>query len=212
MKLIKTLVEITSQGVRDRIHPEGEMYEDFMKVLMLWNRSGKINFDILDMIGEDYTYQNFYRIEYWRHFGIKKLKELNDDIKGTIVEIKDKEVFFHFDIRFKVNGFELKEYDNFLDNDLMLSFDILEGSFVQIPKLFDDDKLDLIKVIGRGDREFNDKYSELMLGSTYEILMTRLKRQIMEKYVEPFELELLTGIYPRVLILPSHYSERSKGN
>ena len=44
MKLIKTLVEITSQGVRDRIHPEGEMYEDFMKVLMLWNRSGKINF------------------------------------------------------------------------------------------------------------------------------------------------------------------------
>jgi len=212
MKLIKTLLEITSQGVRDRIHPEGEMYEDFMKVLRLWNSSGKINFDILDMIGEDYTYQNFYKIEYWRHFGIKKLKELNDDIKGTIVEIKDKEVFFHFDVRFKVNGFELKEYDNFLDNDLMLSFDIQEGSYVQIPKLFDDDKLDLIKVIGRGDSEFNEKYSKLMDDSTWQILMTRLTRQIMEKYVEPFELELMTGIYPRVLILSSHYLERSKGN
>ncbi len=214
MKLINTLVEITGQGVRDRINPEGKKHEDFMKVLRLWNQAGKINHYVLELLREE-DYLKFYIQEYWKLFGKKKLEDLNNDIKGNIVELRNKEPFqlFQIFVRLKINGFEVKEYDNFHNNDLDLSYDILDGSYLEVPKLFGGDKLDLIKVIGRGDEEFNDKYARVMMNeNTYDIIMTRLRLTILNEYVNPLELHLLTGIWPLVLIRQHNYRDRSKGN
>ena len=146
MKLIQTLVEITRSGIMNRISPDGERYEEFIKVLKLWNKMGGIDLKILDYIGdEDYHY--VYVDEYWRIYGRKKLEELNKDIEGTIVELENKEAIYEYFVRLRVDGFkeESPREDGIQTNDIYLSFEILDGSYLKIPGIYGDEKLDLIK-------------------------------------------------------------------
>jgi hypothetical protein len=214
MKLIQTLVEITRSGIMSRINPNGERYEEFTKVLKLWNKMGGIDLKILDYIGDE-DYHHVYVDEYWRIHGKKKLEELNKDIEGTIVELENKEAIYEYFIRLRVDGFKevAPREDGIQTNDVYLSFEILEGSYLKIPGMYGDEKLDLIKVIGMGDRKFNKEHERFMKNhNAWSIMLTRLRLTIFNQYIVPFDLYTLTGADTMMELDPQDYVLKSEKN
>jgi hypothetical protein len=214
MKLIQTLVEITRSGIMSRISPDGERYEEFTKVLKLWDKMGGVDLKILNYIGDE-DYHHVYVDEYWRIHGRKKLEDLNKDIEGTIVELENKEAIYEYFVRLRVDGFKevAPREDGIQTNDIYLSFEILDGSYLKIPGMYGDEKLDLIKVIGKGDRKFNKEHDRFMKNhNAWSIMLTRLRITIYNQYIEPLDLYTLTGADTRMELDPQDYVLKSEKN